>query len=57
MFELGKWYLLNLRYVILKGNFMDEIIKESFYKQVLLLFRNAKKSVAAAVNTTMVYSY
>lgn len=36
---------------------MDEIIKESFYKQVLQLFQNAKKSVAAAVNTTMVYSY
>lgn len=36
---------------------MEEIIKESFYKQVLQLFQNAKKSVAAAVNTTMVYSY
>ena len=36
---------------------MNEIIKESFYKQVLQLFQNAKKSVAAAVNTTMVYSY
>ncbi|MCM1088871.1 MAG: PDDEXK nuclease domain-containing protein [Muribaculaceae bacterium] len=36
---------------------MEEFIKESFYKQVLKLFQNAKKSVSTAVNMTMVYSY
>ena len=36
---------------------MDDLIKESFYKQVLELFQNAKKSVSTAVNMTMVYSY
>ena len=36
---------------------MENLIKEGFYKQVLELFQNAKKSVSTAVNMTMVYSY
>ena len=36
---------------------MEKLIKDSFYKQVLKLFQNAKKSVSTAVNMTMVYSY
>ena len=36
---------------------MDELIKESFYNQVLELFQNAKRKVSSAVNMTMVYSY
>lgn len=36
---------------------MGEIIKENFYKQILQLFQTAKKSAAATVNMTMVYSY
>ena len=36
---------------------MQEILKESFFQQVLKLFQNAKKSVSTAVNMTMVYSY
>lgn len=31
--------------------------EEKFYEQVIQLFRNAKSSVTAAVNMTMVYSY
>lgn len=36
---------------------MDELIKDSFYIQVLELFQNAKRKVSSAVNMTMVYSY
>ena len=36
---------------------MDELIKESFYNQVLELFQNAKRKVSSAVNMTMVYSH
>lgn len=36
---------------------MDEVIKESFYNQVLELFQNVKRKVSSAVNMTMVYSY
>ena len=36
---------------------MDDLIKESFYNQVLELFQNAKRKVSSAVNMTMVYSY
>lgn len=37
---------------------MDELRnEEKFYEQVIQLFKNAKSSVTAAVNMTMVYSY
>ena len=37
---------------------MDELRnEENFYEQVIQLFKNAKSSVTAAVNMTMVYSY
>lgn len=37
---------------------MDELRnEEKFYEQVIQLFKNAKSSVTAAVNVTMVYSY
>lgn len=37
---------------------MDELRnEEKFYEQVIKLFKNAKSSVTAAVNMTMVYSY
>lgn len=37
---------------------MDELRnEEKFYEQVIQLFKNAKTSVTAAVNMTMVYSY
>ena len=37
---------------------MDELRnEEKFYEQVIQLFKNAKSSVTAAVNRTMVYSY
>ena len=41
----------------MRRRYMDELIKESFYNQVLELFQNAKRKVSSAVNMTMVYSY
>lgn len=37
--------------------YIDELIKESFYNQVLELFQNVKRKVSSTVNMTMVYSY
>ena len=41
----------------MRRRYMDGLIKESFYNQVLELFQNAKRKVSSAVNMTMVYSY
>lgn len=36
---------------------MDMIDKGNFYRKVLELFQNARRSLSIAVNSTMVYSY
>lgn len=36
---------------------MDEITSEKFIREVVDLFKSAKKNLVTAVNMTMVYSY
>lgn len=40
-----------------RRNVMDMIDKGNFYRKVLELFQNARRSLSIAVNSTMVYSY
>lgn len=60
------YWLKNCDFCLLQFNYwvnfktwryMDEITSEKFIREVVDLFKSAKKNLVTAVNMTMVYSY